>query len=183
MWTTSASAKAIVRRERLIKRKEMNTRCRVTATVKTLGIVVGLLAVCACQYDPYTVSYATSKPDPQEVIGHWVATDATLHDLAGGPYQKARPLIDVSGDGSIRMIDIPDTWRADFGEGAGKIETFAGTWQLDRHQDSWWGLALRRGDWGCGGCLMVLGDKSRRKLVLRFGDPDEGRGYEFRKVS
>lgn len=67
MWTTSASAKAIVRRERLIKRKEMNTRCRVTATVKTLGIVVGLLAVCACQYDPYTVLYATSKPDPQEV--------------------------------------------------------------------------------------------------------------------
>lgn len=159
----------------------MSTRCRITAAVKTLGAVVGLLSLCACQYDPYTASYATSKPDRKEVIGHWVATDVTLRDLAQSPYQKARPVIDVLEDGSIRMNDIPDTWRSDFGEGAGKIETFVGTWQLDRHQDSWWGLALRRGDWGCYGCLMVLGQKSPHKLVLRFGDPDEGRGYEFER--
>ena len=159
----------------------MHTWSQVAAVVKTLGIVVGLLFLCACHYDPYTHSYATSKPDPNEVIGHWVATDATLRDLAHGPYQKARPVIDVSEDGSIRMNDIPDTWRADFGGGAGKIDTFVGTWHFDNHQDSWWGLALRRGDWGCYGCLMVLGQKSPRKLVLLFGDPDEGRGYEFER--
>jgi hypothetical protein len=28
----------------------------------------------------------------------------------------------------------------------------------------------------------VLGDKAPRKLVVRFGDPDEGLGYEFRKA-
>jgi hypothetical protein len=134
-----------------MERKAMNTRSPFAAVVKTLGIVVGLLSLCACQYDPYTLSYATSKPDPKEIIGHWIATDATLHDLARGSYQKARPVIDVSGDGSIRMNDIPDTWRAVFGEGAGKVETFVGTWHLDKHQDSWWGLDLRRGDWGCGG--------------------------------
>jgi hypothetical protein len=27
---------------------------------------------------------------------------------------------------------------------------------------------------------MVLGDESPRRLVLRFGDPDAGQGYEFR---
>jgi hypothetical protein len=162
-------------------RKAVSTRTQV-AVAKTLGLVVALLSLCACQYDPYTFSYATSKPDPEEIIGHWIATDATLQNLASGPYQKARPTIDVWGDGSIRMNDIPDTWRADSGEGAGKIETFVGTWQLHKHQDSWWGLELRRGDWGCGGCLMVLGEKAPRKLVVRFGDPDEGRGYEFRKA-
>jgi len=166
-------------RGRQIKRTDTNTPGRVSAAVKILGTVVGLLSLYACQYDPYSVSYATSRPDRREIVGHWMATEETLRDLAQSPYQKAQPVIDVSDDGSIRMSDIPDTWRADFGEGSGKVETFAGTWQLEKHQDSWWGLALRRRDWGCGGCLMVLGQKSPRKLVLRFGDPDEGRGYEF----
>jgi len=80
------------------------------------------------------------------------------------------------------MTSIPDTWRADFGEGAGKLEEFVGAWQIRQEQDSWWGLELHRGDWGCNGCLMVLGEKGARKLVLRFGDPDAGLGYEFRKA-
>lgn len=79
----------------------MNECAQPAAVVKTLGIVVGLLFLCACQYDPYTLSYATSKPDLKEIIGHGVATDATLRELARGPYQKARPVIDVSEDGSI----------------------------------------------------------------------------------
>lgn len=160
----------------------MNTSSPVGAVVKSLAIAAALLSLCACQYDPYTLSYATSKPDAKEITGHWIATDATLHDFARGPYQKARPVIDVLGDGAIRMNDIPDTWRTAGGEGAGKIETFVGTWQLHKHQDRWWGLALTRGDWGCYGCLMVLGEKSPRRLVLRFGDPDRGLGYEFRKA-
>jgi hypothetical protein len=165
-----------------MERKAVSTRTPLVVVARTLGVVVALLSLCACQYDPYTFSYATSKPDPEEIIGHWIATDATLQNLGSGRYQKARPTIDVSGDGSIRMNDIPDTWRADFGEGAGKVEAFVGTWQLHKHQESWWGLELRRGDWGCGGCLMVLGERVPRKLVVRFGDPDEGRGYEFRKA-
>jgi hypothetical protein len=163
-------------------RPAMSNCSQVSAGVTTLGIVGVLLFLTGCQYDPCTLTYATSKPDRKEIIGHWVATDETLRDLAQGRYQKARPVIDVLENGSIQMTDIPDTWRADLGAGAGKLETFVGTWQLDKHQDSWWGLALRRGNWGCGGCLMVLGQESPHKLVLRFGDPDEGRGYEFRKA-
>ena len=63
--------------------------------VRTLGAVVGLASLCACQFDTYTLSYATSKPDHKEVVGHWVATDATLRDLAQSPYQKARPVIEA----------------------------------------------------------------------------------------
>jgi hypothetical protein len=81
------------------------------------------------------------------------------------------------------MRDIPDIWRSDGGKGAGKLEDFSGNWRLDKHQDSWWGLVLRRGDWGCGGCLMVLGNGPPYRLVIRVGDPDEGLGYEFRKTS
>ena len=61
------------------------------------------------------VRHSDAKPDPQEVIGHWIATDATLQDLARGPYKEAR------------LVIAP-------------------------------------------------------QLVLRFGDPDEARGYEFREA-
>ena len=153
----------------------------VTAVLKQLALAGALVAVGACHYDPYTFSYATSEPNLNEVVGHWVATDETLQGFAGGPYRGARPTIEVSRDGTIRMSAIPDTWRAAFGDGAGTLETFVGTWRLRKHQDSWWGLELQQGDWGCGGCLMVLGEKPPRKLVLRFGDPDAGLGYEFRR--
>src|SRR3954470_14173636 len=121
----------------------MSTRTEVFGLAKAVAVLVALLSVCACQYDPYTLSYATAKPNPEEVIGHWVATDRTLRDLASGHYQNARPTIEVSRDGSIRMTDIPDRWRTESGDGAGQIETFAGTWQLQKYQDRWWGLQLR----------------------------------------
>jgi len=116
-------------------------------TVRIAGLVIAALTACACQYDPYTSSYATSKPSRQDIFGHWTATDATLAELSRGAYRKARPTIDVSEDGSIHMSDVPDTWRADFGEGAGKLETFVGTWQLRKHQDRWWGV------WSCAAAI------------------------------
>ncbi len=159
----------------------MNTRLRI-ARLRKAGIALAILLLSACQFDPYTLSYAKTKPDPKDVVGHWIATEATLRDLADGPYKGARPMIEVLRDGSIRMNEIPDVWRAENGRGAGKVEAFIGKWQLQKVQDSWWGLDLRRGDWGCTGCLMVMGDTSPHKLVLRFGDPDEGQGYEFVKT-
>jgi hypothetical protein len=146
-----------------------------------------LPTLAGCQFDPYTMpswwtnghSYATEKPQASEIVGSWTATEETLSELSRTAYSKAHPMISVKSDGSIQMRDIPDTWQTPFG--AGKLEDFSGNWQFEKIQDSWWGLALRRGDWGCGGCLMVLGNKSPYRLVIRFGDPDQGLGYEFRK--
>ena len=98
---------------------------------------VGLLAfVSACQFDPYTLSYAKTKPDLKEIVGSWVATDDTIQHLSRTSYSKARPTISVAADGSIKMADIPDTWRDPTGGGKGSLETFVGTWKLDKHQDS-----------------------------------------------
>ena len=138
----------------------------------------------ACQFDPYWQSYAKSKPDIRELVGSWVATDSTLRDLASSAYAKARPTIVVSVDGSLRMADIPDTWRDPFGQGKGTVETFSGTWLLGERQGLW-GLRVLGGTFGegsCGGCLMVLGQAAPYRLVIRVGDPDSGVGYEFRKV-
>jgi hypothetical protein len=150
-----------------------------SAWVATVGLVA---LVSACQFDPYTLSYAKAKPNPKEIVGSWIATDDTIEHLSRTPYSKARPTILVAADGSIQMTDIPDTWQNPTGDGKGSLETFVGTWKLDKHQDSWWGLAIQRGQWGCDGCLMILGQRPPYRLVIRVGDPDQGIGYEFRKA-
>lgn len=152
-------------------------------SLRRFGPAVMLLGTLACQYDPYTFSYTTVKPDVQFVIGSWVATEDTLRSLAHGPYESAHPSIMVHDDGTIEMKDIPDTWRSPFGEGSGKVEEFTGKWKLYKHQDSWWGLQLTEADWGCSGCLMLVGSKPPYTLVIRYGDPDSGDGYEFRKAA
>ena len=60
----------------------MGTRPQVIAVSKIFGLVVALLSFCACQYDPYMFSYTTSKPDSKDIIGHWIAIDATIQNLA-----------------------------------------------------------------------------------------------------
>jgi hypothetical protein len=152
---------------------------RWSAWVATIGLVA---LVTACQFDPYTLSYAKVKPDLKEIVGSWVATDDTLQQLSRTPYSKARPTISVTADGSIQMADIPDAWRDSSGAGKGSLEAFMGTWKLDKHQDSWWGLAIQHGEWSCYGCLMILGQRSPYRLIIRVGDPDQGIGYEFRKA-
>jgi len=147
----------------------------------TLICVLALIATCACQFDPYTLSYAKTRPNVKDIVGFWEATERTLRDLSGTKYSAARPTISIASNGTIKMKDIPDAWRDDLGEGKGTLDTFVGKWQLDKHQD-WWGLEIRRGDWGCTGCLMILDQAPPYHLVIRVGDPDLGIGYEFRRA-
>jgi hypothetical protein len=91
------------------------------------AVAIGLVSLCACQYDPYTLKYARTKPDPKDIVGSWVATDETVHNLARTPYSKARPTITVGADGTITMRDIPDDWRDPAGDGKGRLEESIGT--------------------------------------------------------
>ena len=152
------------------------------SSLAALALVFAAI-VTACQYDPYTLSYTRTKPDVKELVGSWIATDSTNLNLERTAYSKARPTIVVSADGAIRMSDIPDAWHDPSGQGKGALETFSGTWLLNKHQD-WWGLEIRGGVWegGCSGCLMVLRESPPFRLVIRVGGPDAGVGYEFRKA-
>ena len=148
---------------------------------RTSAIIAITVALYACQYDPYTSEYATAKPDAVSLIGRWHATQDTLKKLSGGPYGNLKPSIEVLGDGSIRFEDMPNTWKTLSGEGAGKGERFAGRWELAQHQAQWWGLSVSDANWVCSGCLMVLRNRPPHMLVLRYGDPDLGWGYEFER--
>ena len=142
-----------------------------------LMLVTALLA--GCQYDPYTHRYATHEPDREQVVGTWLATEESLNRLR--PRPTSLPRLEVGAGGSIVMRDVPVGWRGARLAVGTTVEDFAGRWTLERHQDKWWGLSIREGDWGCSGCLMVMHDKAPHLLVLRYGDPDEGIGLEFER--
>lgn len=147
------------------------------------GIVTGLaalcLALCGCQFDPYTASYATIKPSTSEIVGTWSATDETLGAFARAGHQRAHPSLTISASGTIEIHDVPAMWR---GADREALENFSGTWEFDKHQEAWWGLSVRRGEWECSGCLMILGKAAPYRLVIRYDDPDLGYGYEFKKT-
>jgi hypothetical protein len=145
--------------------------------------VFGSVVLSACQFDWHTLQYAKTKPDPKEIIGSWVATESTLRELSRTAYSAARPTVVLADDATIRMKDIPDAWRDPFGDGHGRLETFSGTWRF-YEQQGWWGLQVTGEDWqgGCGGCIMVLGQKAPYRLRIIVGDPDRGVGYEFRRA-
>jgi hypothetical protein len=136
----------------------------------------------ACWHDPQTDAYSMAKPELKDMIGLWTPTDSTLQSLSITAYSKARPRIELLADGLIRMTDIPDTWRLPLEAGSGEAENFLGTWELAKYGESSWGFVLRRDEWTCVKCLMVLGQKSPYRLVLRIGRPAFGLGIEFEKA-
>ena len=143
--------------------------------------MVLILAASGCQLDPYSSHYARSKPDPSWLIGKWQATPETLKQLASPGSPTSNPVLKIRADGSIGMFDIPSPWLSDVGKGGGHAKRIDERWEPEHHQGRWWGLTLRDPFWDCSGCLMILGNDAPYRLVLRYGDPDKGLGYEFEK--
>jgi len=57
----------------------------------------------SCQYDPYTESYARTRPVESALLGVWTPTAETSHALALGPYRRLKPRIEVRPDGTISV--------------------------------------------------------------------------------
>ena len=123
--------------------------------------------------------HATREPNREQLVGTWLATEETLNRLRLPP--QSLPRLEIGEDGSIVMKGVPTGWRDGSLEVGATVEDFAGQWSLQRHQDAWWGLSIRQSEWACYGCLMVMHDKAPHRLVLRYGDPDEGLGLEFER--
>jgi len=138
----------------------------------------------ACQHDPYTWEYATRQPGVSDLLGAWVATEKTLQDLAAGPFAAHRPSIEVRVDGTIVLRDIPAESLAITSEmGGEQVVNLSASWRLVQIRNKWWSLDLANPDWSCSACIMILGNSPPHSLVIRYGDPDQGLGYEFRKAA
>ena len=132
--------------------------------------------MAACHFDPYLLSYPTTKPDVDNLVGTWHPTSETRINLAKKG-STLKPRIEFFADGRITLREIP----GETGDSPGW--SFDGTWRLERSDAGWWGMILERPKWICSGCLMIMRNEPPHLLVARYGDPDEGTGYEFERPS
>jgi hypothetical protein len=169
----------MMRPSRLIRAVPMLAASASSVAGPGLTIVV-LLVVVGCQFDPYVSSYSRTRPAPEEIIGTWVATPATRENLAGS-HGDRHPRIELFGDGRIRILDVPSV--DDREKPLDQVTDVEARWQLFQDGKGWWGIHLDRPTWFCVGCLVVLKDRPPHLLVIRYGDPDSGRGFEFERLA
>jgi hypothetical protein len=151
------------------------TRRRLVVTMVAAGL-------SACQYDPYTMSYARKRPDEASLVAVWTPTADTARALATSPSAHLKPRIEIRADGTISIRDTPDAWRSMAETDSGSGVNFEGRWKLKRQQDTWWDITLEGRTWNCSGCLGIMNQEPPYILVLRYGDPDGGKGHEFERA-
>lgn len=154
-------------------------------------LILALVILAGCQYDPYTSVYTTTQPKTNDVVGVYVPDTNTVALISKeGHYGPASPSITLLDDGTIIITNIPDWWLT-FGEPRGGFDSGRGTWSIQKHQD-WWVLSVGFTDTtqfasltnkpgGLGTEMMLVGEKPPYKIHLTVGDPDAGRGMEFEK--
>ncbi len=155
-------------------------------------LILTVVILAGCQYDPYTSVYTTTQPKTNDVVGVYVPDTNTVTLISKeGRYSPASPSITLLNDGTITITNIPDWWLT-FGEPHGGFDSGHGTWSIQKHQE-WWALSvgfanttqfgsLSNKPGGIGTEMMLIGDKPPYKIHLTVGDPDAGRGMQFDKV-
>jgi hypothetical protein len=156
-------------------------------------LILAVVILAGCQYDPYTSVYTTTQPKTNDVVGVYVPDTNTVALISKeGHYGSALPSITLLDDGTIIITNIPDWWR-NFGERHGGFDSGRGTWSIQKHQD-WWALSVGFRDTtqfaslanqpgGLGTEMMLVGEKPPYKIHLTVGDPDAGKGMEFERKS
>jgi hypothetical protein len=151
------------------------------STSMSRSVLVLVAALGACQFDPYRSEYAKVKPSAEELVGTWVATADTAKKLASKGLGALQPRIVLEAGGAISISGIPD--ESEFAQRPLKdARMYRGRWTLFADSQEKWGLVLEPAAPFCYGCLMVMRDSSPRLLVIRYGDPDSGSGYEFERA-
>jgi hypothetical protein len=158
------------------------------------SIILLVVFLAGCPYDPYTSVYTTKQPNSNDVIGVYVADTNTLALIAKeGHYSAVSPSITLSSGGEIIITNIPDWWLASFGKPQGGFDSGCGHWSIQKHQ-KWWGLSvdfpdtpqfssLKNKPGGMSTEMMLIGEKPPYKIYLNVGDPDDGRGMQFERLA
>jgi hypothetical protein len=158
-----------------------------------MKIWLGLVALTAFLFmfscnrtDIYYVPIV-EKPDPSEIIGTWVADQATRDDMTGrglyDPHVVSK--IVFQEDGHVEMHDMPDWWLSDSGGTSfkGTVDDI-GRWKLQKVPSSnEWGIDFNLASGSVGLELRKnrFGDEKSYVLWRYLGDPDENEIIVFVK--
>jgi hypothetical protein len=155
-------------------------------------LVVSLVLLVGCQYDPWADRFLTAQPSEQNVAGTYVIdADSQKRNIKlplaqnnGTVPIDASAQIVLSGDHEAQFIHVPEDYR---GKDACSV-TGRGSWQLDKNNNF---SVVRasivneepnspcKGDFAYE--LMLYGKRSPYKLHITIGDPDSGDAVQFEK--
>lgn len=132
------------------------------------------------------LSFTRAKPNPTDLIGTWVPTNATIADLKeNGKYVISTHELTLKADGTFSMVNMPDWWRTNFGESKKGFDSGGGKWQLYADKDPWtvWAVELDFPKFTVPNAIHVTHQKSPYLLHIWVGDPDSGHAMLFEKKS
>ena len=132
------------------------------------------------------LSFTRTKPNPSDLVGTWVPTDATIKDMKEqGAYTISIHQLILRADGTFEMINIPDWWKDGFGQSKKGFESGLGKWQLYEDRDPWtvWAVELEFPNFVVPNQIHVRRQKPPYLLHVTVGDPDSGHVMLFEKKS
>jgi hypothetical protein len=153
-------------------------------------MLLSLVLLVGCQYDPWSDRFLTAEPTEKDVAGTYLVDAASQKRIIKIPLSKETLPIDhtarivLSSDHKAEFTHVPEEY---LGEAACTV-TGQGAWRLGKN-DSFSVVRVNianvernspcKGDFGYE--LMLYGKKSPYKLHITIGDPDSGDVVQFEK--
>lgn len=151
-------------------------------------VLIAIVLLSGCQYDPYAYEYTSRQPNQESVIGRYVPDDESKQRL------RTRFGIELSPDCEFVLNDnqtfvarsLPHCWYQTFECGPGP-ESWSGTWAVEKDQE-WWAVGLHVNSRNGVPTGYYMSATLRREappylLHLTIGDPDSGDALAFQYAS
>lgn len=156
--------------------------------LKLLIIICPLIFSAGCQYDPFADDLATKQPKTKDLIGTYVFEKQTLTNSFSDKETNGSKII-LKLDSTFNAINIPNfSGLSNFhfnglisANGKWHIATNGGVANGSGGTDPIWGMNLDSLP-GNLNHIEFSGKKPPYKLIVTYGDPDEGAVMIFKKL-
>ena len=156
-------------------------------------ILLCVICVSGCQFDPGGDSYTRKEPIPSSLVGAYVPTAATLTFIrTKGHYPTTQSTIELHKDGSFVLTNVPDWWQNRFGTPGGGFDSGLGQWSVVNLQGAWQieltfdstkdFSSSHNSPRGLVTYISLIGEASPYTLHLTVGDPDMGDAMQYTRT-
>lgn len=143
-----------------------------------LALLVLLLALAGCQRDPFSRTYTTVEPKPEDMVGTYVLDALHLPPVARGGQPEV--VVELRADGTFTAKNVPP-WRVDPLDARflASLVSGEGQWQKSPvgtrgpEGAEIWGVYLQTPDNRLHPAKLT-GSKPPYGLIFTLGDPDSG---------
>lgn len=158
---------------------------------KAAILVLTIVSLTGCQYDPWADKFLTAQPALKDVSGTYlIDSDSQKRTIKIGLHNSTFPVdpsarIILSPNHEAEFIHVPELFR---GEAPCSV-TGRGSWHVQAFDSYFvvWASIYSKENSPCKGDttyeVMLYGRKPPYKLHITIGDPDSGDAVQFEKQS